>query len=133
MAYEAKGKITAIGGTQEISPKFSKRSFDITDSGTYPNGDDWTWLLVLEVTNDKCALLDNFNIGDDVKVMFTVSNVRGVNQQTGKPYLITNVKASSIELVNKAQQQPTTPTPITQTTQPLSAPSAPVADDDIPF
>lgn len=134
MAYEAKGKITAIGETIQASEKFRKRSFDLTETGVSYNGDEWKNLLVMEFTNDKCALLDAVSIGDEVTAKFVVSTNRG-KSQAGKDYCITNIRAVSIEVTGKAQQPTTTPTPVAQTTQPLSAPttSAPIADDDIPF
>lgn len=122
MTYEVKGTITAIGQTQQMSEKFKKRSFDITETGTSYNGDEWKNLLVMEFTNDKCALLDNVNIGDEAIAKFVISTNRGTSQ-AGKEYCITNIRAVSIDVVNKAKIT-ATPTPVAQVTQPLVQPQA---------
>lgn len=136
MSYEVKGTITAIGQTQNVTDKFKKRSFDITETGTSYNGDDWKNMISMEFTNDKCALLDNVNVGDEAIAKFVVSTNRGTSQ-AGKEYCITNIRAVSIDVLNKAQTHYTQPTPQQQPTP--SAPQAepqyiaPLTDNDIPF
>lgn len=130
MAYEAKGKITAIGETIQRTEKFKARQFELTQSGVSQFGDEWENMMAMELHQDKCALLDAVHVGDEVNVKFAITSRKNVKD--GKTAIFTTVKAFGIEVLGKAQTT-TTPTPITQTTQPLSAPSAPVSDDDIPF
>ncbi len=54
---------------QQVSEKFRKREFVITDnSSQYPQH------ISFQLTQDKCSLLDQYNIGAEIKVHF---NLRG--------------------------------------------------------
>jgi hypothetical protein len=76
--YEASGKIKLISDTQNFPSGFSKREFVVTTGdGKYPQD------LKFEMVKDKCAILDNFKEGSDVKVNF---DIRG-NEYNGKYYV----------------------------------------------
>jgi hypothetical protein len=62
MNIEIKGKIVGINDTEVKSEKFSKREFKVTTLDQYPN------TYKIQVTNEKCPLLDKFKIGDEVNV-----------------------------------------------------------------
>ncbi len=54
---------------QQISDKFKKREFVLTDnSSQYPQH------ISFQLTQDKCGLIDQYKIGDELKVHF---NLRG--------------------------------------------------------
>ncbi len=54
---------------QQVSEKFKKREFVLTDnSSQYPQH------ISFQLTQDKCSLLDQYNVGDEIKVHF---NLRG--------------------------------------------------------
>jgi hypothetical protein len=55
-----KGKIHSIAQEQVLSDKFKKREFVVVTEDTYPQ------YLPLQVTNDKCGLLNMFKVGDSV-------------------------------------------------------------------
>ena len=67
---EVTGQLKLKYDTQKVSDKFSKRDFVLaTDLSTpYPQ------FLSFQLNQDKCSILDNFNIGDELKVSF---NLRG--------------------------------------------------------
>lgn len=67
---ETTGQLKVKEQTQKVSEKFQKRDFVITtEAGTpYPQH------ISFQITQDKCALLDKFNVGDELKVYF---NLRG--------------------------------------------------------
>ncbi len=69
MIYNATGKIYKLFDAQRINDKLTKREFvlEIQD-GQFPQ------LVKFETMNDKCELLDRFNVGDTVTVRF---NLRG--------------------------------------------------------
>lgn len=69
-SFELVGNLKVKGETTAVSDKFTKREFVlITDmSSQYPQ------YISLQLTQDKCALLDNFQVGDEMKVSF---NLRG--------------------------------------------------------
>ena len=76
--YEANGKIKLISETQNFPSGFSKRECVVTTGDTkYPQD------LKFEMVKDKCAILDNYKEGSDVKVSF---DVRG-NEYNGKYYV----------------------------------------------
>ncbi len=65
-----KGKLKEIFDTQQISDRFSKREFvvEYADNPQYPQ------YVKFELTQDKCDLIDQYKVGDEVDVQF---NVRG--------------------------------------------------------
>ena len=67
---EVSGQLKMKASTQVVSDKFSKRDFVLaTDLSTpYPQ------FVSFQVTQDKCAVLDGYNVGDEIKVHF---NLRG--------------------------------------------------------
>ena len=110
------GTIYKINDTQVVSERFSKREFIIiTEASTpYPNH------IKLDVTQDKCALLDKYKVGQEVSVDFNLKG-RLFNGQSGEQCFI-NLNAWKISLLNEA-----TPTPNVE-------PSGHVVEDDgLPF
>ncbi len=66
---EITGKIKVINEKQTIGDKgFQKREVVITTEEQYPQS------ILIEFTQDRCELLDNFTIGQDVKIGI---NIRG--------------------------------------------------------
>ena len=62
MNIEVKGQIVGINETEVKSEKFSKREFKVKTDGQYPE------TFKIQVTNDKCSLLDKFKVGEEVNV-----------------------------------------------------------------
>ena len=76
-----KGTIKEIFDTQQISDRFAKREFvvEYIDNPQYPQ------YIKFEMTQDKCDLLDQYKVGDEVDVQFNVrgrawTNPQGVTQ-----------------------------------------------------
>ena len=63
-----KGRLHLKGETQQISQKFAKRDFVIETEDKYPQ------LVSLQLTQDKCGLLDEYEVGDAVDADI---NIRG--------------------------------------------------------
>lgn len=63
-----KGKLYLKKETQQISQKFAKREFVIETEDKYPQK------ILLQLTQDKCALLDSYNVGDEIDADI---NIRG--------------------------------------------------------
>lgn len=72
MAYDAQGKLHEIFDEQQVSEKFRKREFVLE----IPDG-AYTQFIKFQLTQDKCSLLDQYKVGDEVKVAFNLS---------GKPF-----------------------------------------------
>jgi hypothetical protein len=64
-SFKLSGKIKVIKPT-EVSKSFSKREFVIETTDQYPQ------LVTFQITQDKCALLDNIQIGIQVEVSFNL-------------------------------------------------------------
>lgn len=62
------GKIEKIGDEQNISASFKKRELVVRTEEQYPQP------LMIEFTQDKTNLLDNYKVGDQVTVSI---NIRG--------------------------------------------------------
>jgi single-strand DNA-binding protein len=69
MAMEVTGKLRAIFDTKQVSERFTKRELvlELAD-GKYPQS------VLFQLTGDRCAILDQFQVGDDVRLEF---NLRG--------------------------------------------------------
>jgi hypothetical protein len=67
---EVIGVIKLIGDTQVVSDKFRKREFVLTTeaSSQYPQH------IPFQLVQDKVELINNFHVGEEVKVQF---NLRG--------------------------------------------------------
>ena len=66
--FKQEGTLKIANATQVISEKFSKREFVIETNDQYPQ------LIMFQLTQDKCNLLDGFGVGNKLEVSF---NLRG--------------------------------------------------------
>lgn len=72
-SFEIQGEIHSIGDTNTFGNNgFTKREFVIKLTGpgensAYPNH------IALELIKDNCALMDNYNLGDEIIVHFNLS------------------------------------------------------------
>ena len=95
-SLEAQGKIHSIGDTAEFgSNGFTKREFVIVLSGDGENA-DYPNYIAFELVKDKCALMDSYQIGSEIKVHFNLTG--RLWQPSGKPEkCFTNLRAWRIE------------------------------------
>ena len=77
MAMEAIGKLHAIFDTTQVSARFTKREFvvELADNPKYPQR------VMFQLSGDRCGQLDSFQIGDEVRVEFSL---RGREWQSPK-------------------------------------------------
>lgn len=71
------GKLKVIFETQTFDSGFQKREFVVTTNEQYPQD------IKLELVKDKCAILDSYQVGQEVEVDY---NLRG-NEYNGKYYV----------------------------------------------
>jgi hypothetical protein len=65
--FTLKGKLIVKGDEQQITEKFKKREFVIEDDSTqYPQ------VISFQLVQDKCSLLDAFNVNDQITVNFNI-------------------------------------------------------------
>ena len=127
-----------VGNTVQVSEKFSKREFVVTDaSGMYPQD------IMFQATQDKCSLLDGYQSGDQVEVSF---NLRGREwtSPAGEVKYFNTLEAWRIERANQGasvgqgsgQMGNMAPVNLDPIVAPAAAPAAisnSGADDDLPF
>ncbi|MBX2843352.1 MAG: DUF3127 domain-containing protein [Flammeovirgaceae bacterium] len=95
MALEVKGKLVEIYNEAQITDRFKKREFVIEiQDGMYSE------YVKMQLTQDKCGLLDQFSKGDEIKVNF---NLKGrPYTKEGKTTYFTNLDAWRLESASGA-------------------------------
>lgn len=124
MAQVQKGTLFVKYETQQVTEKFTKREFVLEI------GDQYKEYPKFQLVNDKCALLDNIEIGQEINVSFNLKGKPYQNKQNETVYF-TNLDAWKIEKVGTQTAQ-------TQKTQSAPPPQVQVQDnnentDDLPF
>jgi hypothetical protein len=74
---EIQGKVLEIGETVDVSDRFRKRELivEYIDNPQYPE------YLKFELVQDKCELIDGFNVGDELVVHFDLKGRRWTDKQ----------------------------------------------------
>ena len=128
MSLEAKGKLYVKYDAQQVTEKFKKREFVLEmTSGAYSE------YIKFQLTQDKCALLDKYKVGDEVNVKF---NLRGRPYQgkTGETTYFTNLEAWSVDTVSSAANTPKSfDTPMPSDKDMNFSSGAADDDDSLPF
>lgn len=62
--YEATGTLYKKFDAEQITPRFRKRELVVELPGRYPQ------VVSFELTGDRCELLDDYEVGDEVSVVF---------------------------------------------------------------
>lgn len=135
MSFQLTGKLKKIDPIVQVSEKFSKREFVLTDdSSQYPQD------ILFQSVQDKCTLLDSYKLGDVVQVSFNLRGREWTSPQGEVKYFNT-LEAWRIE-GGQAQASAPTSAPAAQASNaPASAPVAQpqetivssTGDDDLPF
>ena len=68
MGMETRGRLYAIFDAQQVTERFRKREFvlELADNPRYPQ------LVLFQLTGDRCESLDGFDVGDEVRVEFSL-------------------------------------------------------------
>lgn len=102
MSFEITGKLVAKYNIVQRTESFKTREFVIEKSEDI-GGRIITNYVKFQCVQDKTALPDRFNLGDEVKVSFNIKGTKWVKD--GKENYITNLDAWRMEQVNFGQQQ----------------------------
>ncbi|MBC7721432.1 MAG: DUF3127 domain-containing protein [Pedobacter sp.] len=101
MSYEITGKLIAKFDTVQRTETFKTREFVIEKSEDI-GGRVITNYVKFQSVQDKTALLDRYNLGEDIKVQF---NIKGTKwNKDGKDNYITNLDAWRIESAKVSTQ-----------------------------
>ncbi len=122
MSYEITGKLVAKFDIVQRTETFKTREF-VVEKTEDINGRAITNYVKFQCVQDKTAMPDRFNIGDEVKVLFNLKGSKWTKD--GKENYITNLDAWRMESVKLGEQN----------NAPDFVPDAPPADavDDLPF
>jgi hypothetical protein len=130
--FKLTGTVKVLNNTVQVSEKFSKREFVVTDtSSMYPQD------ILFQATQDKCSLLDAIQVNEQVEVSFNLRGREWTNPQ-GEVKYFNSLEAWRIEKVgqNTPQGMPQGG-PSAMNLDPIATPSAAVntdsEDDDLPF
>lgn len=111
MSFELTGKLVAINETQQVSERFKKREF-VLEIAEEINGNVYTNYAKMQLVQNKCEIIDNFKIGDTVKVSF---NIKGNKwERDGNVNYITNLDAWRVENAQQGAQGATAASPAYQ-------------------
>ena len=124
---EVKGKVKVVNDTQEVSASFKKRELVVTTEEAYPQH------ILIEFAQDKTDLLNNYNVGEQVKVSINLRGREWVNPQ-GETKFFNSIQGWRIEKVQaeapSAPQMP--PMPASEAFEPATN-FKEEEHDDLPF
>ncbi len=93
---EVQGKIKAVGDTQTFGNNgFRKRELVVTTEEQYPQH------IMIEFVQDKCDLLNNYKVGQDVKVSINLRGREWTNPQ-GEVKYFNSIQGWRIEALQNA-------------------------------
>ena len=125
MNYEIKGKLIFKEDTQHISERFQKREFVIEVENE--KNPQWNDFIKIQLIQDRCDLLENIALNENIKVYFTVRGRKWENK--GQVSYFTNLEGWRIE---KLQEQTSEMMPPVPEYAVEDIPPMPEADD-LPF
>ena len=130
--YKLTGTVKVINPTVQVSEKFAKREFVVTESTSmYPQD------ILFQLTQDKCNLIDSVNVNDSIEVSFNLRGREWTSPQGEVKYFNT-LEAWRIERVGQAMgggipQGGPSAMDLNPTPSPIETATAESEDDDLPF
>lgn len=98
---EITGKIKVINDKQTIGDKgFQKREVVVTTEEQYPQS------ILIEFTQDRCELLDNFTVGQDVKIAINLKGREWINPK-GEAIYFNTIQGWRIDRLGEQNSAPT--------------------------
>ena len=129
MSYELTGKLVAKYDTVQRTETFKTREFAVEKTEDI-NGRTIVNYAKFQCVQDKTAIIDRVNIGDEIKVYF---NIKGSKwEKDGKTNYITNLDAWRIEQILQTNSSGPIDNEYMEPLDTFSA-TAPDAVDDLPF
>ena len=119
---EVLGKVKLINPVQQVSASFKKRELVVTTEEQYPQH------ILIEFAQDKTDLLNNYNVGEQVKVSINLRGREWVNPQ-GETKYFNSIQGWRIE-ASQTSAGTETPPAFETTNAPISSDNEP---DDLPF
>ncbi len=120
---EIKGKVHEVSATMQVTDSLKKRELilEYIENPQYPE------YLKFEAIQDRCNLLDNIRVGEDVEVFFNLKG-RPWTDKAGKKTYFNSLQLWKVNVLGGAGTAGQTP----QYAPPVDLSAAP-DDDDLPF
>jgi hypothetical protein len=129
------GKIVDISATQNITATFQKREF-VVEYIENPSNPQYAEFIKFELIQDKCAQLDTYKVGQDIKVHFNLKGRKWTDPQ-GQVKYFNSLQAWRLEPAGAAQPSgsPASPESTKEDTYSdnLDDVFGSSEDDDLPF
>lgn len=123
--FSITGKLIVKNDTEQVTDKFRKREFVITDdSSQYPQE------IMFQLTQDKVDLIDPFQLNEQIKVNFNLRGRRWENPKSGETKFFVSLDAWRLEREGSAAPSGSDLPPM-PTSEPVSIPAD--DSDDLPF
>lgn len=122
---EVTGKIRVVGAEQQVSATFKKRELVVTTEEQYPQ------YISITFVQDKCDLLNNYNVGDAVKVSINLRGREWVNPQ-GETKYFNDIQGWRIEKLQAEAPAQMPPMPAAEAFAPATNFNE-EEHDDLPF
>ncbi|ALN97219.1 DUF3127 domain-containing protein [Flavobacterium psychrophilum] len=123
------GKLILIDDVKEISASFKKRDVAIETDEQYPQK------ILIEFTQDKCDLLNNYKLDDVVKIAININGREWINPQGEKKYF-NSLRGSKVEKVGQAPKSTSAVDEYQNKQQTTTNPQSTTKEeehDDLPF
>ncbi len=101
MSFEITGKLVAKYDAVQRTETFKTREF-VIEKNEEINGRSISNYIKFQCVQDRTAMPDRFNLGDEVKVSFNIKGSKWVKD--GRENYITNLDAWRMEHIKLAQQ-----------------------------
>ena len=125
MSFEITGKLIEKFDAQQVTERFRKREF-VLETSENVGTSEFVETIKFQLTQDRCDLIDNMNIGEEVKVSF---NIRGRRwEKNGQVNYFNNLEAWKMDKVTQGQFTDAPPPP-TEADIPVEEEPT----DDLPF
>lgn len=119
-----KGTIKLVFDTAQVSDRFKKREFVITETGSpYPQE------VIFQLSQEKVDLVNDFKVGEEVEVNFNLRGRAWTNPKDGVTRYFNSLEAWRITRVGAAQPASSNQGGGEEFVPQMNA----VVDDDLPF
>ncbi len=128
--FKLTGTVKVVNDTVQVSEKFSKREFVITDSSSmYPQD------ILFQLTQDKCSMADGISVNDTVEVSFNLRGREWVSPQ-GEVRYFNTLDAWRVEKMGAGAGIPQggpSAMNLAPTPSAIESATSEQEDDDLPF
>ena len=127
MGFETSGRLHAVGDTKQVTERFRKREFvvELADNPRFPQ------FVQFELTGDRCEHLDGFEVGEQVRVEFSLRG-REWKSPKGETRYFNSLDVWTVESLGARSQRNDEP-PMWPESRGDDEPPAHRDSDDIPF